>query len=57
MASCTRDLQKVSALLCLKKLDSAGGVGGIVGCHVTIRQGKPVDLAISVRVVAVVTKR
>jgi hypothetical protein len=27
-----------------------GGGGVIVGCHVTSRQGKPVDLAVSVRV-------
>jgi hypothetical protein len=26
------------------------GVGGIVGCHVNSQQGKPVDLAVNVRV-------
>jgi hypothetical protein len=28
----------------------SGRGGGIVGCHVTSRQGKPFDLAVSVRV-------
>jgi hypothetical protein len=34
----------------LKKMERVEGVGDIVGCHVTSWQGKPVDLAVSVRV-------
>jgi hypothetical protein len=33
-----------------KKMERVGGVGEIVGCHVTSWQGKPVDLSVSVRV-------
>jgi hypothetical protein len=42
--------------ICSKKMERAGGVGGIVGYHVTSRQGKPVDLTVSVRVATVATK-
>jgi hypothetical protein len=42
--------------ICSKKMERVGGVGvgSNVGCHVTSQQGKPVYLAVSVRVV---TKR
>jgi hypothetical protein len=46
-----RDLQKVSALLYFgRKWKEWEGWGCIVECHVTSQQGKPVDLAVSVRI-------
>lgn len=45
-----RDLQKVSTLLHFRKKWKKLGGGGILGCHVTSQQGKPVDIAVSVRV-------
>jgi hypothetical protein len=47
------DLQKVPALLYVQRKwkEREGWGGGIVGCHVTSQQGKPVELAVSVRAV------
>jgi hypothetical protein len=44
--------KKFRTYVFLKKMERARGMGlgGIVGCHVTSWQDKPVDLAVSVRV-------
>jgi hypothetical protein len=48
-----RDLQKVSTLSYFQRKwkEWEGWGWGIVGCHVTSQQGKPVDFAVSMRVV------
>jgi hypothetical protein len=43
-------LKKFPHFYMFEENGKSGRGGGIVGCHVTSRQGKPVDLAVSVRV-------